>query len=36
MIEEQKQEIRDYQRKYHKKYYAAKKLNCNYCNYCNY
>ena len=27
MTEEQKQKIRDYQREYHKKYYAAKKLN---------
>ena len=27
MTEEQKQKIRDYQREYRKKYYAAKKLN---------
>ena len=27
MTDEQKQRIRDYQREYHKKYYAAKKLN---------
>ena len=27
MIEEQKQKMKDYQREYHKKYYAAKKLN---------
>ena len=27
MTEEQKQKMRDYQRKYHKKYYAAKKLS---------
>ena len=27
MTEEQKQKMRDYQREYHKKYYAAKKLN---------
>ena len=27
MSEEQKQKMRDYQREYHKKYYAAKKLN---------
>ena len=27
MTEEQKQKIRDYQREYHKMYYAAKKLN---------
>ena len=27
MTEEQKQKIRYYQREYHKKYYAAKKLN---------
>ena len=27
MTKEQKQKMRDYQREYHKKYYAAKKLN---------
>ena len=27
MTEEQKQKMKDYQREYHKKYYAAKKLN---------
>ena len=27
MTEEQKQKIKDYQREYHKKYYATKKLN---------
>ena len=27
ITDEQKQKIRDYQREYHKKYYAAKKLN---------
>ena len=27
MTEEQKQKMKDYQREYHKKYYAAKTLN---------
>ena len=27
MTEKQKQKMKDYQREYHKKYYAAKKLN---------